>query len=463
VKRHLILTSIAAASLAGCASSKPAPTPAPASNTSAAAGKAAPKADPAPVVDGDVTTGTVHGIQVIVKRNPGAELVAADLIIRGGVRNWTDQNAGIEALLLSTMATGGTESMPKDQFSRKLASLGTDLGGSAGNDYSALAIKCLLNQFDPSFDLLADAFLHPALPAPEVELQRQRQLSELKHEQESPDGQLSLLTEKTIFAGHPYARRAIGTDATVKGLTREQLVAHLKKLQESGRLLLVIVGDVDAKQVMARIADKLGGLPAGTYQETEIPRLAFAAPKLDTVQAQLPTNYIHMGFAGSRWSEADFAAGMVAIRALDHRLFEEVRTKRNLSYAPHASINGRSMAPAGFLYVTAVDPNTTVGVMLDEVKKMQVAPLSEVELAGTKSVFVTGFMSQGETTDGQADLLAATQIYAGDWHWFRKMPEAVRAVTAKNVQDYMKARVGKLQVDLVGDPTKLDPKLAGSL
>ena len=47
-----------------------------------------------------VTEFEVNGLKVLVKRRPSAPTVAAGLFIRGGVRNITDKNAGIENMML---------------------------------------------------------------------------------------------------------------------------------------------------------------------------------------------------------------------------------------------------------------------------------------------------------------------------------------------------------------------------
>ena len=58
-------------------------------------------------------------MQILVKRIPHEKLVAAELFIRGGVRNWTAEKAGVERLALETAVAGGTEKLPKAEFSRQ--------------------------------------------------------------------------------------------------------------------------------------------------------------------------------------------------------------------------------------------------------------------------------------------------------------------------------------------------------
>ena len=429
----------------------------------ARAAEEAKAADPAPVTDGDVTSSWLHGMQIIVKRVPHADFVAAQLYVRGGARNWSAADAGVERLALAAALGGGTETLPKEAFTRRLAKLGTQLWTTSNEDFSVINLKSLRSRYDESFPLLADAFLHPALPPSEIELWRQRQLAELKHEEDVPDLRLNVLAHKLVYKGHPYEQRAVGTLETVTALDAARLRAHLGKLRESGRLLLVVVGDVEAAHVLEAVRAAFGTLPRGHWKDAPLPKLTESAPHLAVVEKKLPTNYILSYFLGPGWRDPDFAAALVAMDALHYREFLEVRTKRNLSYAPGAGFNRRSAVPWGLLYVTAVDPTGTMRVMLDEARRMATEPMPEDELAGNKSTFLSQFLMGEETTDGQAGLLGAMQIYTGDWRNARKLPDRIRAVTAADVQAFAKKYIHNLQTAYVGDPTKLDKTLFDSL
>jgi predicted Zn-dependent peptidase len=100
-------------------------------------------ADAHPVTDGDVTTGQANGIDVIVKRVPHAEWVAAQLYIRGGVGNWSSDNAGVERLALRTSIGGGTEHLDRDTFLRRLTKLGAELSTDSNEDFSVVEARSL--------------------------------------------------------------------------------------------------------------------------------------------------------------------------------------------------------------------------------------------------------------------------------------------------------------------------------
>lgn len=437
----------------------PQPTVTPAATT---APKAEP-ADPATVTDGDTTVAYVNGIQVIVKRNPGAELAAMHLYIKGGSRDWTEKDAGVGELALSVSVSGGTASLDKDAFNQKLTDLGSELSGDMGRDYGSIRAKTLLAAWDDTFALLADAFLHPALPTSEIDVRKSQLVGQLRHEEEDPDSALGLAVNKLVYKGHPFENRPVGTEASVKTLTADSARAFLGKLREGKRLVFVAVGDVDPAHVIEKVKSAFGELPRGNYEDAPFPALKLDKPALQVVERKIDTNYIEGVFAAPAWSSPEFADAMVAMNILQYRVFEEVRTKRNLSYAPSAQFVTGTSLPQGMLYVTAVKPNETIQVMFDEVKKLQNEAVPEKDLTATKSVYLTRFLMRNEETSGQAGMIGTAQILGGDWKLARTLPERIRAVTAAGVQAFAKKYMARMQFTVLGDPAKVDKALFTSM
>src|SRR5207244_193596 len=149
------------------------------------------------------------------------------------------------------------------------------------------------------------------------------------------------------------------------------LRAYHQRIMQTSRLLLVVVGDLDAAQLKTRIAASFGKLPRGDYKPQLPPQLSFAASTVDVTSRDLRTNYIQGIFAAPSLTSADIYPMYVASNILRDRLFEEVRVKRNLSYAPNAFLNTQS-ANIGGIYVTADNDraNQAVRVMLSEITRL---------------------------------------------------------------------------------------------
>jgi zinc protease len=405
-----------------------------------------------PVTDGDVTFGRVGQVEVLVRRWPGAELVASTLAMRGGVLNVDARTAGVELLGLRTAASGGPVGLSKDGYSRMLSKLGGALEAGAAPDYSALEAKSLKADWEASLSLLLDVFLHPALTGTEVELQRARLLQELKREKESPDDALQFLSEQLLFSGTPYALRPQGTDASVRALTVEDVQAHLQALRAQNRLLLVVVGDVEPEAVFALARKALLVLPEGGPLPVRPAPLAFSESRILAERRALPTNYILASFAGPTWPSVDFAAARLGVAVLSEREFLEVRSRRNLSYAPEVRLTMSRPQSFGGLYLSAVEPSVALPVMQTVVEELKKTPLPEEELKGDRAALLVEFFLTEETTDGAAQRLVEASVLGGDWHLVRLLPERVRHTTAQDVQAFVQKYVHHYQVSVVGNP-----------
>lgn len=163
------------------------------------------------------------------------------------------------------------------------------------------------------------------------------------------------------------------------------------------------------------------------------------------------------------YADADYAAGQMAMSVLGDRLFDEIRTKRNLSYAPSARLSINLSIGLGVLYVTAVDADAARKVTLDEVRKLQNEAVPPKELTSAKSTFLTGYLMANESMSGQAGMLAQARLIGNDWHLARALPEKIKAVTAAEIQAFAKKYAGRLQTVVIGDPTKIDKALFGSM
>src|SRR4051812_49365662 len=108
-----------------------------------------------PVVQG-VNEFTVNGLKVIVKARPASQTVAAGLFIKGGARNVTAENAGIEALTLD-LATEASANFPRELLRRELARTATGLSYGVNYDYSVLTLGTTRQYFNRAWEIFIDA------------------------------------------------------------------------------------------------------------------------------------------------------------------------------------------------------------------------------------------------------------------------------------------------------------------
>jgi zinc protease len=396
---------------------------------------------------------TVAGIKVIHKPVTANDVVAVRLFIKGGAAALTPAVAGIEHVLVDA-ATSGTEKYSKDAFSALATSTGTEVGGAVTLDYTSLSMLGVRQHFNDAWDLFTQAALHPTFPETEVQQVKEQIVNQLKQRADDPDSYLSLVADSLLYDGHPYAVDPQGNEVSVSKLTRDDLLRWHKRRMTKENLLLVVVGNVSRAQLEPKVASAFGGLPATGGAAVPVPAIKSRASAVSIVERQLPTNYIMGVYAAPGRASPDYPAIQMATRLLGERLFEEVRTKRNLTYAVGAGLSGARQSQ-GNLYVTAVEPDTTMKVIFSEVRRMQRDLVDRARLQETINVFVTGYWMGQETNGGQAGSLGNWELTGGGWRNARLFVDRMKAVTAADIKRVASQYLKNARFVVIGDPKKI--------
>ena len=399
----------------------------------------------------------VNGLKVLVKQRTGSQTVAAGLFLRGGSRNINEKNAGIEALMLD-LATEATTSFPRERLRTESARMGTSIGSGANFDYSTLTLISTRDNFDRSWEIFTDVALQPSFTKDDFDRVKTRTVLGLRDNVDSPDSYLQTLLERMAYAGHPYANNPLGTAETVGKLTLEDVRRYHAQVMQTSRLLLVVVGDLDPAIVRARVTQTFGKLPRGSYQQENVAQLTFTGPTVEVAQRALPTNYIQGLFTAPPMTADDIYAMRVASNILGQLVYQEVRERRNLSYAPDAFLNSQG-ANIGGLSVTAVDANQAIRVMFDQITLLQENQLLPQVISNVVAGYLTNYYMRLETNAAQAGELAQYELIGGGWRNSINFIERLRAVTPQDVQRVSQKYMRNIRFVVLGNPASVDKNI----
>jgi zinc protease len=400
---------------------------------------------------------TVAGIPVILKPIAANEVIAVRLYLRGGSANLTPATAGIERFI-GAMATQGTAKYGKDAFAARATATGVEFSAEADRDYTVFTARGVREHWDETWDLFTQAALHPTFPETEIGVARDQILNDLRQRHDDADTYLRWLADSALFTGHPYAVDATGAEASITKLTRADLARWHAQRMTKENLLLVVVGNVPRPELQAKVAAAFGALPARGGTAVVPPAPPARTPSVTVVQRDLPTNYVVGEFPTVGLADGDYPALRAAMEILSDRLFEEVRTKRNLSYAVFAGLQNHR-ANTGIIYVTAVEPDTTLKVMLAEVQRLQEEPISLPRIGQSINTYLTQYLMGQEANMSQADRLGRYELLGGGWQRAEALINQIRAVRPEEIQRVAQRYLRNFTFAVIGDSTKIDRKL----
>jgi predicted Zn-dependent peptidase len=382
----------------------------------------------------------INGLKVIVKRRPSAATVAVGLFVKGGVSSLTKQNAGIENLSLSLAIEGG-KNFPKEVLRKELSRTGSVLNVEAGEDYSVVSLLSTKKNFDKSWQFFTDVILNPAFNEKDLPIVKEKILTTLKNKNISPDDFLDVLQRQYVFVNHPYSIDPLGTEENLNRFTLDDIKNYYPSILQTSRLLLVIVGNVEVEQIQKKVSDAFSNLPKGDYKKAPLPQLEFKQPKIHISARPLQTNYVRGIFAAPSISDSDYYPMKVAISLLQSRLHQEIRLRRQLSYAPDASMEDNEANTAS-IYASTVNVEETVKIMLEEIKKMREQLPDEDSFVGLPGFFSTTYYLRLETNAAQVGELARYEIIGGGWRNSLLFLEKINQVKPEDIkrvaQKYMK-------------------------
>ncbi|MFD2164457.1 M16 family metallopeptidase [Paradesertivirga mongoliensis] len=403
----------------------------------------------AAVAQSKATSFDVAGIKVIMKPTQ-KEIINVSMYYRGGVANYPADKAGIENLALAATTECGTKKYDKDTFKDREDAFGVEVSGSSGYDNGTVSMNCISRFFDEGWGLFADAVTNPVFEEKELEMLKEKLISGIKQSESDPDERIEQLTIKNTFGGTPYAIDPIGEETTLAKLSAAEVKDYYyNQLLNKNRMFIVVVGKISKEEVIKRITASFASLPAKAYNPVKYTFPNTANGKLLTEERALATNYITGSFNAPAVASNDYLPYRLAVSALSNRLFREIRTKRNLSYAPYAHSVNRLM-PYSVMYVSTTDPKASVEVMVEELRDLRDNGFSEEELSSGKSGFITNNYMKEESTGAIAAALGNAEVL-GDWRIADETAERITKVTLAEMNSVLKKYVSTIRWSYLGD------------
>jgi zinc protease len=378
------------------------------------------------------------GARIVVKQRPGVPLVAVSLCVRGGSIAELDGSTGRTALMART-SVKGTQRRTAHQLAAETEALGGSIGTGAGADLLDWSLSMPVHQFGRGLELLLDAALGPAFPAPEAERERTLALADVARVRDDMQQYPLRLALAAAFRDHPYGMDVERLEAALRAVDIAALGAWHRERVLRGAPHIIIVGGIEDPDMTAALAADLldGRLDTPARFEPPLPHWHGGTERIE-LRDRAQTAIV-IAFPGPTRNHEDVYTLQVlsaAISGLGGRLFEELRSRRTLAYAVSAAplphwLGGAFIASIG----TAPEREEEARVaLLHELRATAERPLTAAELERAQRYLIGTWQIRQQTNDSQLDDLAAALLLGQGLVELNEYEARIRAVTAAAVQ-----------------------------
>ncbi|MEL6495182.1 MAG: pitrilysin family protein [Cyanobacteria bacterium J06623_7] len=348
-----------------------------------------------------------NGITLIVVENQAADIISGRFFFKGaGTIVEQRKQAGL-AHLVSAVMTKGTKNLSALEIAEKIESIGAGLGTDASTDYFSLSLKTVSADFPPMLDLLAEIMRSPTFPESEVELERKLTLQGIRSQKEQPFNVAFNQLRQQMYPQHPYGISVLGTEESVKTLTRQDLQNYHQTYLRPDNLVISLSGRITPARAKDLITEVFSDWepPAASLSTQSLP-VPMLNPSQQEIIQDTQQSIVMLGYLATKVNLEDYPVLKLISTylgsGLSSRLFVELREKRGLAYDVSAFFPTRLDTAPFITYMGTAPSNTEIAIegLSTEVTRLTRETLSDTELQGAKNKLL-GQYALGKQTNGE--------------------------------------------------------------
>lgn len=391
-----------------------------------------------------------NGLTVILKESHTAPVTTFWVWYRVGSRNEVPGITGI-AHWAEHMLFKGSAAFPKGEIDKQIARNGGMMNGFTWLDFTTFFETMPADRIDLALRIESDRMVNALFDPDEVALERTVIISERQGAENDPTFLLSEEVVGAAFRVHPYHHETIGDLCDLETISHEDLWGHYQRHYGPNNAIAVAVGDFEAGEILERIGELFGPIPARSQPEPVYrPEPAQRGERRVSLEGPGNTAYLQAAYHAPAAGDPDRAAMTVLSTVLtgvpamsltaapppnrSSRLYKAL-VETELA----AGVSG-SLPPMldPFLYdvtatVRAGRSPAEVEAALDAEMERMLQPISEEELHTAIKQARAQFAYSSESVTNQGYWLGYSSIVA-DTDWFTGYLQRLEAVTVEDVQ-----------------------------
>ena len=388
-----------------------------------------------------------NGLSIIVREDHRAPVVVSQIWYKVGS---SDEPEGITGIshVLEHMMFKGTSRHPAGEFSRIIAENGGRENAFTGTDYTSYFQQLEKSRLAIAFELEADRMHNLLLN--EQDFSKEVRVVMEERRLRTDDQPEALAYERfmhTAFTTHSYRHPVIGWMPDLQKLTVQDVRAWYQRWYVPNNATLVVVGDVNPREVIALARRYFGPVAARPLKRLPVPvEPEQKTTRRSTLQepAEVPSLLMgyHVPAFGGHANDWEPYALLVLNGVLDGgdsaRFERDLVRTREVASSIDSGYSPTARYPVLFV-VSAVPSRQHTPAELEaairaEIKQIRDQPVTSEELERVKAQVAASNVFARDSMFYQAMQMGMLETVGVDWRLLEHYVERVRAVSAGQVQ-----------------------------
>lgn len=359
-----------------------------------------------------------NGVRVVMEQMESFRSVAMGVWIAAGSVYEQPQEAGTSHFI-EHMLFKGTQKRSAADIAAEMDAVGGNLNAFTAKECTCFYAKVLDEHVGLAADILADLVQNARFEPADIEKEKGVVCEEILMTQDTPEDLVHELLSRVTYEGLPLSAPILGTEESVRGLTREGLKAYMHTYYGSDNMVIAVAGRFEEDKLLVILQEKFAGAVA--QPKGEMPKSAFRKDR-GFIAAEKDIEQVHItlslpGFA----MDTDGQYVLLALNnilggSMSSRLFQEIREQRGLAYSVYSYPSTYTETGYFALYAGTGEKQaaTVVGLMLEALKRLKADGVDEAEFIRSKEQIKGNFLLGQESTSARANAIGKAALLKGE-------------------------------------------------
>lgn len=386
------------------------------------------------------------GMQYAVKRS-GSSVAYCALSIKCGTRDEEGFHSGIAHFVEHTIFKG-TERRSAAVINGYLDRLGGELNAFTTKEEIVFHATVLKEDLSKAASLLLELATCPTFPDQEINTEKGVVIDEIQSYKDTPSEDIYDRFEEMLFKGHPLSSNILGTKASVRKITRQELLKFAQEKFRPEKMAFSIVADIDEKAMEKSIIKLAQKHFADNVMVQDCPSTQnsgeFIAEQFDITlnKRNHQANCIIGGLAPSLYQERERLATVLLCNILggpaNNSILNSVLREKN-GWVYGVECGYTQYSDTGIVAISlGCDKNNLdkcIRAIYKELGKLQEDMLSERKLKAAKKQLLGQMAISGDNGETQCLSMGKGLLAYGKLNTGKETRQMVEGITAEDIRE----------------------------
>ena len=342
--------------------------------------------------------------------------------------------------IISAMLGNGTTTISKDEFNEEIDFLGANVNIGFGGSFASSLTK----HSDRILELMSDGIINPLLTEEEFNKQKEQLIEGLKSDEKSLDA-ISARVGNALSYGKNHVYGEFITENSLEEVNFSDVLEFQKKYTNPNNAYIVVIGDVDYKEVKKSIIEKFSSwkkaknieyLTPEFTSNVELSQFNFIDLPTATQSSISITNNVDL-----KMNDEDYFAALITNNILggggEGYLFKNLREDKAYTYGAYSSLGSNRYGVERFkagAKVRNMVTDSAVTQIVNEIVRIRTELVDEQLLKNAKAKYVGNFIMRLERPQTVANYALNIKLNNLPEDFYETYLEKINSVTQEDVK-----------------------------